>query len=148
MPSFAEIKSQALKAKDSATDKFNSTKDRYQVSTPSPPPTLTFTTLKSNPRCRIGITIHKNPGRNLRRRHHRPCDLTIRRRALGDLNLDLLPLCEPHVQMRLRIHVHPLCRLYLQIPQPQDFLFPQRDDSTPLQNHLQSLNRMQTLSIG
>ena len=31
MPSFADIKSQALKAKDSAADKFNQTKDRYQV---------------------------------------------------------------------------------------------------------------------
>jgi len=32
MPSFADIKSHALKAKDSATDKFSSTKGRYQVS--------------------------------------------------------------------------------------------------------------------
>ena len=32
MPSFADIKSQALKAKDSAADKFNSARDRYQVS--------------------------------------------------------------------------------------------------------------------
>ena len=40
MPSFADIKSQALKAKDSATDKFNSTRDRYQVSISLPTPEL------------------------------------------------------------------------------------------------------------
>ena len=33
MPNFGDIKAQALKAKDSATGKFNSTKDRFQVST-------------------------------------------------------------------------------------------------------------------
>ena len=45
MPSFADIKSQALKAKDSAADKFSSTRDRFQVSTPSKPPISRFSRL-------------------------------------------------------------------------------------------------------
>lgn len=93
MPSFADIKSQALKAKDSATDKFNSAKDRYQVSTPSPLTSLRFTGLHdgltSDSRRRttvpLGITIHPNPGRNFLRHPRRLYDRPMRHRQ--DRNL-------------------------------------------------------------
>ena len=162
MPSFADIKSQALKAKDSATDKYNSTKNRYQVSSPFPSPNLKFARphddLTSDTRRRAiprGISTCPTRGRISLRRPRRPNGQRIPHRVLQDHSLTqmaLLPrLDEACVLVYLPIHPHPsVYRLYLlHLPnlRPRDFLH-HRGDSTPLQSQFQTLNRAQIRSIG
>ena len=150
MPSFADIKSHALKAKDSAADKFNSTKGRYQVSS-FLPPDLTFTRLYDDLTSVIRrravlprTSIYPLRGQNFLRHLH------------GDRNLlrmVLLPrLCEAGVLMHPPIHPHPqIHRLYhLHHRNLRLRVLPlhQRGDSTPLQNQRYAPNQTQIPLIG
>ena len=149
MPSFADIKSHALKAKDSAADKFSSTKVRYQVSSSSPP-RARRSLLTSDTRRRAPLPrslIYRIQSQTF------PRHLCVRNRALQDRNLIRTVLLPKLYEADVLIHppVHHLYHLYLlhlRNLRLQDLLNYQGDDSIPLQNQLQTLNQTRTRSIG
>ena len=157
MPSFADIKSHALKAKDTAADKFNNAKDRYQVSTSScqPPRSMLLRlhdSLTMDTWCRTVLPRTLILGRNHPLPRHLRGHQTIHLQTLRDRNLIravLLPrLYEPNVLMHLHNHPRPPYLPYLQNLQPQYFLHHQRGDSTSLKNQPQTPNLMRIQLIG